>query len=85
MIDAQGLHPMPEKVKAVREAPQPRNVTELKSYLGLLSYYTKFLPNLATVLAPLYKLLKQIEPWQWKKPQEKAFAESKKLLLSCSF
>lgn len=57
-IDAQGLHPLPEKVEAVTNAPKPRNVTELKSYLGLLSYYTKFLPNLSTVLAPLYQLLK---------------------------
>ena len=43
-IDAQGLHPMPEKVKAVQEAPKPHNVTELKSYLGLLSYYSNFCP-----------------------------------------
>jgi len=41
-IDAQGLHPMPEKVKAMQEAPKPHNITELKSYLGLLSYYSKF-------------------------------------------
>ena len=78
----QGLHPVPEKVKAVQEAPKPQNVTELKSYLGLLSYYSKFLPNLSTVLAPLYKLLRQREKWQWKKPQHHAFEESKKLLLS---
>jgi len=54
--DAQGLHPMPEKVKAMQEAPKPHNVTELKSYLGLLSYYSKFLPNQSTVLAPLHKV-----------------------------
>ena len=81
-IDAQGLHPVPEKVKAVQEAPKPRNVTELKSYLGLLSHYSKFLPNLSTVLAPLYKLLRRREKWQWKKPRHHAFEESNKLLLS---
>ena len=48
MIDAQGLHPLPEKIQAVLEAPIPTNVTELKSYLGLLTYYGKFLPNLGT-------------------------------------
>ena len=42
VIDAEGLHPMPEKVKAVQNAPSPTNVSELKSYLGLLSYYSKF-------------------------------------------
>ncbi len=54
-IDAEGLHPVEEKVKAVQEAPEPRNVPELKAYLGLLSYYSKFLihfdPNLEIVLA----------------------------------
>lgn len=56
-IDAQGLHPLTEKVKAIQEAPKPNNVSELKAYLGLLSYYSKFLPNLSTTLAPLYSLL----------------------------
>ena len=46
-IDASGLHPLPDKVRAIEEAPAPNNVTELKSYLGLLTYYGKFLPNLA--------------------------------------
>ena len=81
-IDAQGLHPTLEKVRAVQEAPQPMNVSELKSYLGLLSYYSKFLPNLSTILAPLYKLLKHREPWHWTNKQKQAFENSKKLLLS---
>ena len=63
VIDAQGLHPLPEKVDAIQQAPTPTNVAELKSYLGLLTYYGKFLPNLATHLAPLYKLLGKDVPW----------------------
>ena len=39
VIDADGLHPLPDKIKAIREAPTPKNITELKSYLGLLTYY----------------------------------------------
>ena len=81
-IDAQGLHPVPDKVRAVQEAPQPRNFTELKSYLGLLSYYSKFLPRLSTTLAPLYQLLRHNQPWKWKTQQNKAFQQSKELLLS---
>ena len=53
-IYAEGLHPLSEKVEAIVAAPAPRNVGELKSYLGLLSYYGKFLPNLSSTLAPLY-------------------------------
>ena len=38
-IDAAGLHPLPEKVKAIHAAPTPTDVIQLKSYLGLISYY----------------------------------------------
>ena len=64
-IDAEGLHPLADKVRAVQEAPSPRSVSELKSYLGLLSYYGKFLPSLSSILAPLYRLLKVSVRWQW--------------------
>lgn len=50
---ARGLHASPEKVKAVLNAPQPRNVQELRSFLGMMNYYRKFIPNLATLLKPL--------------------------------
>ena len=50
-IDSEGLHPLPDRIKAIREAPTPTSVSTLKSYLG---YYSKFLPNLSTVLHPLY-------------------------------
>ena len=82
VIDSEGLHPLPEKIEAIRQAPTPNNVTELKSYLGLLTYYGKFLPNLSTRLAPLYKLLSKKEPWEWTSAQDKAFNESKELLTS---
>ena len=82
VIDAQGLRPLPEKIQAIQQAPTPRNINELKSYLGLLTYYGKFLPNLATLLAPLYQLLGKDVEWVWSSAQEKAFGESKKLLTS---
>ncbi|KAL0202697.1 hypothetical protein M9458_000715, partial [Cirrhinus mrigala] len=81
-VDAQGLHPTGTKVKAIEEAPEPRNVTELKAYLGLLNYSNKFLPNLAMLLAPLHLLLRKDVQWMWKKPQKEAFKESKALLKS---
>jgi len=79
-INAEGLHPLIEKVEAIVAAPAPQNVGELKSYLGLLSYYGKFLPNLSSTLAPLYKLLKTTVKWKWTDRECKAFDDSKKLL-----
>ena len=64
------------------EAPQPKNVRELKSYLGLLTYYSKFLPNMSTVLAPLYQLLHRGALWRWGKKEHKSFQASKDLLTS---
>ena len=84
VIDAKGLHPAADKLKAVREAPTPQNVTELKAYLGLLSYYSKFLPNMAITLAPFYQLLRNNVKWQWTPSEAKAFQASKELLTSDS-
>ena len=61
-IDAAGLHPLEDKVEAIRGAPMPKAVTELKSYIELLSYYGKFLPNLSSTLYLLYQLLQKDQP-----------------------
>ena len=81
-IDAQGLHPTTDKVAAIKFAPTPQNCTELRAYLGLLNYYSKFMSNLSTELAPLYKLLQKGTPWHWGPNEDKAFKNSKQLLLS---
>ena len=83
-IDAKGIHPLSHKVEAIHAAPTPNDVTQLKSYLGLITYYGKFLPNLSTTLAPLYQLLKKSTPWKWAEVEEKAFQESKDALSSSS-
>ena len=51
LISAQGLQPTKDKVKAIQEAPTPTGTSELKAYLGILTYYDKFLPHRASVLA----------------------------------
>ena len=48
--------------------------------MGLLNYYNKFLPNLATRLAPLHELLRQDARWKWNKEQDEAFQNAKDLL-----
>ena len=80
-IDATGIHPTAEKVQDVTNAPVPTNVAELRSYLGLINYYHKFLCNLSSILAPLYELL-STKSWQWSSTQQAAFDKSKVLLSS---
>ena len=81
-IDAKGLHPLKDKVKATEQAKTPTYITELKSYLGLLQYCARFMPNLSTHLEPLHKLLRKSNHWVWKKEQEDAFKKTKQLLQS---
>ena len=59
VIDSQGLHVKQDKVDAIVNAPKPKNVTELRAYLGL------FIPNLASILQPLNNLLKKLTKWEW--------------------
>ena len=80
VIDETGIHPTEEKVRAIKEAPQPRDVTSLRSFLGLTNYYAKFLPNLSAKLAPLYKLLNNKQEWCWGREQEEAFQAAKDAL-----
>ena len=82
VIDERGLHPNPERVKAIVEAPAPRSSSELKSFLGLLNYYRKFLPNLSALLCPLHFLLQASTKWSWTLAHTKAFEEAKHLLSS---
>ncbi len=82
LVDAEGLHPLPEKVRVIQDASDPTNVSELKSFVGLLSYYSRFLPNMSTVLSPLYGLLKRSQCWYWGEGQKKAFSKVKRLILS---
>ena len=82
IINKNGLYKPQKKVEAVIEAPSPQNVNQLRSWLGFVNYYHKFLPNLATELQPLHKLLRQDTPWQWGKEQESAFMKVKQMVSS---
>ena len=75
-ISEKGLQRMEGKVRAVAEAPAPQNVSQLKAFLGMLNYYAKFLPNISSRLAPLYKLLQKAVNWAWGPAQQEAFKEA---------
>ena len=81
-ISAEGTRPTEDIKRAILGAPVPQNVTQLRSFLGLINFYGKFLRNLADTLAPLYKLLQKQENKQWGPSQEMAFKEAKAQLIS---
>ena len=73
IVDAQGLHTSPDKIQAIKEAPQPKNQQQLRAFLGLVNYYGKFLPTLSTTTHPLNQLLQHNSKWAWSKDCQAAF------------
>lgn len=81
-ISGEGIRPNKEKVRALVEAPSPENFTQLRSYLGLINYYSRFIPNLAHELIELYRLTRKNTDFIWSEKCQCAFERSKELLLS---
>ncbi|CAB0030631.1 unnamed protein product [Trichogramma brassicae] len=59
IIDRHGLHKDPDSIKAIVKLGRPKNVSEVQSFTGMVNYYMKFIPNLSTMLSPIYQLLKK--------------------------
>lgn len=72
-IDACGVSTSAKKVEVVQKTPAPRNVQELHSFLGLVHYYGKFIPNLSSLLQPLNQLLLKDQQWRWTAESQRAF------------
>ena len=81
-VDEHGIHPLPAKVQAITKAPTPANVQQLRSFLGLVNYYGKFIPNLATRLHPLNALLSVGTKWKLSEECVKAFEDVKEQITS---
>ena len=82
LINKEGLKPVPRKMEAITEAQTPQNTTQLRAYLGMLNYYSKFLKNMSSLLGPMHALLKKNARWMWMRECQKSFEDSKSRLLS---
>ena len=81
-VDSQGLHTLPSKVEAILQAPDPENLQQWRSFLGLLNYYGKFIPNLSSIVYPLNQLLQKDTKWSWTPACAQAFTAAKQALNS---
>ena len=77
--DKDGLNKSVGKVEAVFKAPRPNDVTEVRSFLGVINYYHRFLPNLSTAVHPLTQLLEENHQWKWTEQCEAAFHKLKEM------
>lgn len=76
-LSAQGIKPAHDKVFAIKQFREPQTAEEVRSFLGLVNYVGKFIPNLATVSEPLRQLIKKEEPFGWTDLHKKAFEQLK--------
>ena len=82
VVTEEGIAADPEKVEQVRTWPTPENSTEVKSFLGLASYYRRFIPDFSTIAKPLYKLTEAKAEFAWTEQCQLAFDSLRGLLTS---
>lgn len=80
ILSQDGIKPDTDKLGAVRNFREPASREEVRSFLGLINYMGKFVPDLATVTEPLRKLTKQQQRFVWELEQANAFAKLKECL-----
>jgi hypothetical protein len=82
VVSEAGIEPDPSKIEAVRTWPRPRNLTELRSFVGLASYYRDHIKSFASIARPLHVLTRKGARFEWTQAQEMAFNQFKDLLTS---
>jgi len=82
LVSTEGLRPIESKVKNILNLTPPTSVTELRSYLGMIGYYREFIENFASIMAPLYKLLRKNVEFIWDEECDKSFHLANKYLVS---
>lgn len=82
VVDHLGLHVDPDKVKAILNIPSPKNTTEVRRIIGIASWYRRFIPAFATLVAPMTALLSKNKKWLWSEECEQSFQQIKSALVS---
>ena len=77
IVSVEGIATDPQKNVTIKEWPTPRNVSEVKSFLGLCSYYRRFVPSFSDVAQPLNQLCEKGQTFLWTTATESAFQQLK--------
>ncbi|GFW93780.1 retrovirus-related Pol polyprotein from transposon 297 [Trichonephila clavipes] len=81
-VSSNGVRPDPDKIKAVRNFPTPKNIHDIRSFLGLCSYFRRFIKGFCYLAKPLQSLLKSGVEFHWGPEEVEAFNSLKKALTS---
>ena len=80
VLSDKGVGPTEAKVEAVVNAREPQNVSEVRSFLGLVNFNARFIPNLATMAEPLRRLTRKDIQFRWLEKEQTAFDQLKETL-----
>lgn len=81
VVDKNGLHTDPDKVACMLNYPIPKNVKGVRRFVGMVSWYRRFIPNFATRIAPIVKLTRKSQQFLWTSECEAAFRDIKQCLV----
>ena len=85
LLSEKGIGPTEDRVKAVLEAEEPKNATDVRSFLGLANYSSRFIPHFATLSEPLRRLTKKETTFEFGPEQTKSFESLKqKMAETCT-
>ena len=76
-IEKEGIKPLRDKTKAIGKLKPPKNVKDIRSFLGSVQYLAKHIPNSSEKTAPIRELVKKDSTWNGGEKREKAFNEIK--------
>jgi len=82
VIDREGIRTDSGKIQAVTNWPEPQSVKHIRQFVGMASWYRRFIPNFSTIAAPLTQLTKKNARWKWGEGEATAFAQLKRALSS---
>jgi len=83
-LSYRGIEASPDKVKAVQNFPIPRSVKDVRSFLGLASFYRRMVPHFVDIAKPLTQLTKKDKIWDWNQECQESFDRLRSKLSSIS-
>jgi len=85
VVSKEGIRVDPAKIEAIRDWHRPTSVTEVRSFVGLASYYRRFVEGFSTIAVPLTRLTRVDVPFVWSEECEASFLRLKELLTTFSY